>query len=130
MRSAFATTWKKSVQTRKQRKYAYNAPYHVKGRFLSAHLSKELKEKHGKRSVRVRTGDKVKVLRGTYKGREAKVEKVDAQRGKVYLTRVEARKMDGTSTPVAFNPSNLAITELDLSDKKRKAKLEQQEKKE
>ena len=118
------------MQPRKQRKYAYNAPYHIKGNLLSAHLSKELKEKHGARSARVRTGDKVRILRGGYKGKEAKVEKVDAQRGRVYLTQVEASKTDGTKSQVSFHPSNLAITELDLTDKKRKAKLEAQTKKE
>ncbi|MBN1275170.1 50S ribosomal protein L24 [Candidatus Woesearchaeota archaeon] len=126
MKPAFATTWNRSEQRRKQRKYAHNAPYHVKGRFLSAHLSEELKKKHGKRSARLREGDKVKVLRGSNKGKEAKVEKVDLKRTKVYLLKVERTKPDGNKVQQAFHPSNLMITELNLDDKKRKAKLERQ----
>ena len=80
MKSAFATTWKSSVQPRKQRKYQYNAPAHIKGKFLAAHLSKELKEKYGTRSIRVRVGDRVKVVRGTEKGKEGKVENADVEK--------------------------------------------------
>lgn len=124
MKSAFATTWKRSVQTRKQRKYNYNAPYHVKGKFLAAHLSQELRQKYGTRSLRLRKGDKVKILRGNHKGKEGTVERIDVQRTKIYLTKIDQAKTDGTKAPVALHPSSLLITEPDLSDKKRKEKLQ------
>lgn len=124
MKSAFATTWKSSVQRRKQRKYQHNAPAHVKGKFLSAHLSKELKEKHNTRSARVKTGDKVKIIRGSMKGQEGKVEHVDVTNTLVYIEKVDKTKHDGSKTQIGISPSNLVITELDLSDKKRKAKLD------
>ncbi|MBD3209318.1 50S ribosomal protein L24 [Candidatus Woesearchaeota archaeon] len=130
MRPAFATTWKGSVQPRKQRKYQYNAPYHVKGRFLAVHLSPALRKQHATRAARIRKGDKVKVLRGNHKGKEAKVDRVDPKHTKVYLARIEHSKPDGTKTPIGFHPSSLMITELDLEDKKRKAKLEKKKKKE
>ena len=124
MKSAFVTTWKNSVQPRKQRKYQYNAPYHVKGKFLGTHLSKELQGKYKTRSVRVKVGDKVKILRGNNKGKEGKVERVDVQRTKVYIAKVESVKPDGNKVSVGLHPSSLVITELNLDDKKRKAKLE------
>ncbi len=124
MKSAFATTWKESVQRRKQRKYNYNAPYHVKGKFLASNLSKELRQKHGTRSIRVRKGDKVKIMRGNFKGKEGTVERVDAQRTKVYITKIEHAKTDNTKSAISLHPSSLMIIELDLSDKKRKAKLQ------
>lgn len=130
MKSAFATTWKSSVQPRKQRKYVYNAPYHVKGKLLGVHLVKDLQKKYQTRNVRVRVGDKVKILRGTFKGKEGKVERVDAQRTEVYVAKIEHVKPDGTRKPIALHPSNLTIIELDLGDKKRKAKLESATKKE
>jgi large subunit ribosomal protein L24 len=123
MKSAFATSWKNSVQRRKQRKYTYNAPAHVKGKFLAAHLSKALKEKYGTRSVRIRTGDKVRILRGNSKGKEGKIERVDVERTQVYIAGVDAAKMDGSKAPVTLHPSSVMIIELDLSDKKRKEKL-------
>ena len=56
-------------------------PLHLKGKFLVAHLVKDLRLKYGKRNARVRVGDKVRVLRGTFKGREGKVERVDTKNG-------------------------------------------------
>lgn len=124
MKSTFATTWKKSVQPRKQRKYAYNAPYHIKGKFLAANLSKDLREKYGVRSLRLRVGDKVKVLRGNHKGKEGKIESVDVQRTFVNVAKIEHIKPDGSKRPIPLHPSSVQIIEPDLSDKKRKAKLE------
>ena len=48
-----------SKQPRKQRKALYNAPAHARGKHLSATLSKDLRADLGKRSLPLRTGDKV-----------------------------------------------------------------------
>ena len=119
MRTDFSTMWKSSKQPRKQRKYRYNAPLNIRGKFLGCHLSKDLREKHGTRSVRVRKGDKVKVLKGKFKGREEKVERVSLLLTKIYLAKIEQIKKDGSKTVIPFDPSNLMIVELDTSDKKR-----------
>ena len=124
MKSSFATSWNKSVQRRKQRKYTYNAPYNIKGSFMAAHLSEELRKKYGTRSVRVKKGDKVKILRGSNKGKEGKVERVDVQKTRVYVAKVERAKNEGAKIPSGLHPSSVMIIELDLNDKKRKAKLE------
>ena len=123
MKSAFSPSWKSSKQPRKQRKYLYNMPHHIASKTMAAHLSPELREKYNKRSIRVRVGDKVKVMRGSFKGEESKVERVDSQRRRVYLTKVERIKKDGTKILVPFDPSNLMITELNLDDKKRMKQL-------
>ncbi len=124
MKSAYSTTWKRSVQPRKQRKYQYNAPKHVKGRMLASPLSKELREKYSIRNARVRTGDKVKIIRGDHKGKEGKVSRVDLERTRVYVEGIERTKQDGTKHQIPLHPSNLIITELNLEDKKRKEKIE------
>lgn len=115
----FSTNWKKSNQPKKQRKYRYNAPLHLKQKFMRSHLSKELRKKHKKRSIGLKKGDKVKVLRGTYKGKTGKVEKVDLKEQCIYITGIEVIKKDGTKTNYPLHPSNLLITELNLDDKKR-----------
>lgn len=115
---AFSNLWKSSKSARKQRNYRQNAPHHIKGKFLSAHLSKELKEKHKTRSIRARTGDKVKVLRGQFKGKEGKIESVDVKNSKLYITGIELIKKDGGKTLYPINPSNVILTELNI-DKKR-----------
>ena len=41
---AFSSSWKGSKKPSKQRKYRYGAPLHVRRRFLSVHLTNELKD--------------------------------------------------------------------------------------
>jgi large subunit ribosomal protein L24 len=116
--------WKSSKSPRKQRKYRYNAPLHVKRKFLSVHLSKELRKKYGKRAIPVRKGDEVVVMRGKYKKMNGKVSKVDIKEGKVYIEGITRKKVAGTEIPVKFEPSNLMITNV-YEDKMRfKTKVE------
>ena len=123
MKTRFSKTWNSSVQPRKQCKYRYNAPLHIKGKFLSISLSKELRKKYNKRSLRARVGDKVKVLRGQFKGREGPIDEIDMKNTKVYITKIEVTKREGAKVRAPINPTNMQITELKLDDKKRKAKL-------
>jgi len=64
----WSNLWKKSKDRRKQRKYQYNAPQHIRQKFVAVHLSKELRKKYSIRALPVRSGDKVTVLRGQFKG--------------------------------------------------------------
>ena len=112
-------TWNASKQPRKQRVYVYRAPLHVKREFLASHLSKELRAKHNKRSIPIRKGDKVKVMRGTHQGKTGKVERVDVKRTTIYITGIDVIKKDGSKTLLPFHPSKLLIQELDLTDKRR-----------
>lgn len=121
----FSATWKKSIQPRKQRKYRYNAPLHLKQKFMHAHLSPGLREKYSTRNVQLRTGDKIKILRGQFKKKEGRVEKIGLKRERVFVTGIEKIKKDGTKLLAALHPSNLMITELNMEDKKRKQKLEE-----
>ncbi|MBU0460164.1 MAG: 50S ribosomal protein L24 [Nanoarchaeota archaeon] len=124
VKTSFVKSWNRSVQPRKQRKYRYNAPLHLKQKMLHVHLSPELRKKYGLRRVQVKKGDKVKVLRGQFKKREGKVEKVNLKQEKVFVTGIELIKKEGAKLTVPLNPTNLMITELNLNDKKRKLKLE------
>ena len=119
MKQEFSKAWVKSKQPRKQRKYRYNAPLHIKGKILNVNLAKDLRKKHGTRTVRVRKGDTVKVMRGTYRGKSSKVENVSAKQTKVYLQEIQIARKDGSKAYYPFEPSNLQITQLNLDDKKR-----------
>jgi len=124
MKAKHSTSWVASKQPRKQRKYRYNAPLHIKGKFLTAHIVKDLRDKYSLRSLRVRTGDKVRVLRGQFKGREGKVDRVDVKKCKVYVNKVDSVKKDGaTRVPYPLDASNLVIVEFDTTDKQRAAML-------
>lgn len=84
-----------SKQPRKQRKYIYEAPLHARRKMMSANLSRELREEYGRRSLPLRKGDKVEVLRGDFKGHEGKVEKVDLKRYRVYVEEQQSRRLTG-----------------------------------
>lgn len=123
MKQKFSKSWKTSKQPRKQRKYRANAPLHIKKKFVSANLSKELRKKHGKRNTPVRKGDKVKILRGKYKGKEGKIIQVMLRISKVNVEGIQIKKLDGSKVNVKMQPSNLQIIELNLDDQKRMKKL-------
>lgn len=91
----------------------------MKRNALACHLSKELKKKSGKRSASIRKGDTVKVMRGKYKKKEAKVTGVDYKKGKVFLEKITRKKSDGTEIQIGIQASNLMIVDLDLGDSKR-----------
>src|SRR3990167_9262811 len=115
----FSTSWKSSTQPRKQRKYRYNAPLHVRQKLVHVHLSKELRQKHGSRAMQVRKGDKVKVLRGKFRKQEGKVERVELKRERVFVTGMDYTKKNGTKILVPFQSPNLMIVVLDTADKRR-----------
>jgi large subunit ribosomal protein L24 len=119
MKSNFSTSWLGSKQVRKQRKYRYNAPLHLRHKFLSANLSRELRKKHGKRSIPVRKGDEVLIMRGNFNKKKGKIVEVDLKKSRVTVDSVNRTKGDGTKINVYFNPSNLQILTLNLEDGKR-----------
>jgi len=121
MKKDFSSEWIRSKQPRKQRKYRYNAPLHIKGKFMAAHLSKELNKKYNRRSIKVRKGDKVTILRGQFRKKTGRIEKIDLKKTKTYIAGIEMIKKDGTKVLYPIHPSNLVVTELNLDDKKRMA---------
>jgi len=124
MKSIFSKSWISSKQPRKQRKYRYNAPEHIKRKFVSVNLSKELREKYAKRNFPLVKGDKVKIMRGQFKGKIGETERIDMKNLKIIIQGIENIKKDGTKVSYPIDPSNLMITDLKLDDKKRKASLE------
>ncbi|HUH82845.1 MAG TPA: 50S ribosomal protein L24 [Nitrososphaerales archaeon] len=91
---------------------------------FGAHLSPELKQAHGRRTVRPRVGDTVRIVRGEFKGIEGKVTKVDSAKGVVNVEGVTREKLKGGTSPVPIHSSNVILTTLVLADKERKKKLE------
>jgi len=129
MKAKFSTAWLSSVQSRKQRKYRHNAPLHIKHKFLSANLSKSLREKYGKRCLPLRKGDEVLVMRGSFKKKKAKISSVELKRSRVALEGIQRTKKDGSKINVYFDPSVLQIQSLNLDDKRRIKSLKTAEEK-
>ena len=120
----FSSAWKSSKKPRKQRKYRLSAPLHIKQKFVHVHLSKDLRKKYGKRSIGLKKGDKVKILHGSFRKHEGKVEMIEMKKTRVLVSGVELTKKDGTKKLLPLHPSNLLITELNLDDKLRQKILE------
>ncbi len=124
MKKDFLISWKSSSQPRKQRKYIENAPLHVKGKFLNAHLSVDLRKKYGKRSFRLKKGDKVKIMSGQFAKKTAKVVSVDLKNSRVRLENIELIKKDGSKVQYPLHASKLMIIEFNTDDKARMKRLE------
>lgn len=113
-----------SKQARKQRKFLYNAPLHLRRKMLSSHLSKELREKYKRRSLPLRKGDEVSVMSGKLKGKTGKIARVNLNKYRVYIEGISRKRTVGTEIQVSIHASNLKIINLNLSDKRRIKMLE------
>jgi large subunit ribosomal protein L24 len=108
----------------KQRKFLYTAPLHIRRSMIAGHLSKELRQKYGRRSFTLRKGDEVEVMRGKFKKKTGRVSRINTKKYKVYIDGVMVKKTDGTERQAPVYPSNLKITKLDVTDKRRLKVLE------
>lgn len=124
MEKKWSAKWNSSVQPRKQRKFKINAPLHAKRKLTSAHLAPSLRERYGTRSIPMRKGDQVQILRGSSKGLKGQVDRVDVSRSKVYIEGIKTKKADGSELMKPIVISNVMITSLSLDDKRRVKSIE------
>jgi len=130
MKKEFSPQWRSSKQPRKQRKYRANAPLHIRHKLLSSHLSKELRAKYHRRSFPIRKGDKVKVMRGQFRGVIGEIEKVDMKKMKVVVKGAEFKAKAGAAPrKYPLDASKLVLISLNLDDKARIKALERTVKK-
>jgi large subunit ribosomal protein L24 len=114
----------KTTKPTKKRKRLYQAPVTERYRRFSAPLASKLKDSHGTRSVPVRKGDTVMIMRGDRKGFEGKVTQVNRKNYRIFVEGADREKVDGTKISVPIHPSKVMITRLNLDDKWRKKLLE------
>jgi len=111
-----------SAQPRKQRKRAANEPWHRRHKRLAARLDPRLREKSKAplpRAIPVRKGDVVRIVRGGFRGRDGKVVSVDVVHALVTVEKIVIKKTDEKEVARPIHASNLLITKLDESDKRR-----------
>lgn len=131
-----------SSSRRKSRKAHFQAPSTERRLRMSAHLSKELREKYNGvsrggataaacdsrvvhaqsrapshtqvRRLPLRRGDEVKIVRGgqTVKGRDGKITAVYRKRYVIHVERVTREKTNNQTPPIAIQPSNVILTRL------------------
>ncbi|TRO54096.1 50S ribosomal protein L24, partial [Candidatus Bathyarchaeota archaeon] len=117
-------TTKAVKDPRKQRKRLYKAPAHIRHKLMAAPLAPELVRSKGVKSLPVKKGDTVRVVRGDHIGFEGKVSRVDMKRYRIFLEGLTREKVDGTNIFVSVHPSKVMIKNLKLDDKWRKAIVE------
>lgn len=118
----------KTSKPSKQRKKLFQAPDHIRYKHFAASLSPELRETYNTRSLPVRRGDIVRVMRGDHKGFEGRVSSVDRKKYRIYIEGLTREKVDGTTIFVPVHPSKVMITKLNLDDKWRRKILEERKK--
>ncbi len=111
-------------QPRKQRNRTERAPLHKRHEQVKSPLSNDLREEFGQRSVRVNAGDTVEVMRGDFAGEEGEVVKVDLKEATIHVEEIALEKADGEDVMRPLDASNVRVTDLDLSDDRREARLE------
>jgi large subunit ribosomal protein L26e len=82
---------------------------------MSSHLAKDLRTKHLVRSLPIRKGDEVVVMRGQHKGAAGKVITVYRKRWYINIERVTRDKNNGQTVPVPIHPSNVQITKIKMN---------------
>jgi len=109
----------KSIQPRKQRKFLYDAPLHLRRKIVAAHLSKDLKQRYKIRSFPLRKGDEVEIMKGKYKKKRGKITRIDYKYYQVFIEGMTRKRTAGTDAQVPFHASNLRIINLEMGDKMR-----------
>jgi large subunit ribosomal protein L24 len=118
---------KRVKDPRKQRKLLHNAPAHLRHKLMAAPLSPQLTASKSTKTLPVRKGDTVRIMRGDNKGFEGKISRVDLKHYRIYLEGLTREKVDGTAIFLPVHPSKVMIKNLNLNDKWRKAIVDRKE---
>ena len=102
----------------------YYATMKTASKQLSGTLSKDLRKKYGKRSVRIVEGDSVSIIRGEFAGVDGKVTKISIPERGVNVEGVKKEKLKGEKFDIYVNTTNIIITGLNSDDKWRMNRLE------
>lgn len=126
-----------SKQPGKQRKAQYNAPIHVKRKRIRARLRTDDPELAGVRTITVRVGDEVEVLRGDFgspnsakpdtrgkrlgqargkAGIRARIVNVNTNSGTVFVDGISITTADGKEEPLPIHASNIVVVSIDDTD--------------
>jgi large subunit ribosomal protein L24 len=96
----------------------------VSRKAFSARLSADLVEEYNVRSMPIRKGDTITIMRGSFRGIEGKVTRVDRKTISIYVEGVTREKSDGNTIFIPLPPSKVMITRLNLDDDRRRDILE------
>ncbi len=108
-----------SKSPRKQRRNVKNSPVHANKKHLKCRLDEFLQDEYGLRSLVVKKGDLVKIMRGQFRDTEGKVTHVNYKDRRVLLDSATVTKADGKEVSIPIHASNLQIVKLELDDERK-----------
>ena len=79
---------------------------------MSCHLTKTLRDQYKIRSLPIKRGDEVKILKGKAKGRNGKVTQVYRKRNVIYVDKVNREKQNGQTVFLPIRPCHCVIEKL------------------
>ena len=114
--------------TKMRNRQTYRALTQDINKQICAPLSKDLRKKYSRRSVRIMVEDAVKVIRGEYKGITGKVSKISTESNSIAIEGNKKEKLKGDKIDVYIHSTNVIITALNTDDKWRQKILEKKPK--
>jgi len=114
--------------TKNRNQHTHRAMNQILNKQICASISKDLRKKYSRRSIRIMTDDTVKVMRGEYKGLTGKVTKISTETSGVAIEGNKKEKLKGEKIDVYIHSTNMIITSLNTDDKWRLKILEKKPK--
>lgn len=105
---------------RKQRRLVRNSGQHAHRSMLRCRLDDSLREEYGLRSLGIKKGDLVRIMRGQFRDTEGKVLGVDYRAIRVLVDGASTTKSDGKEAKIPLHPSSLMLVKLELNDERKK----------
>ena len=114
--------------TKNRNHQTYRAINQIVNKQICAPISKDLRKKYSRRSIRIMVDDIVKVVRGEYKGITGKVSKISTEISSIAIEGNKKEKLKGDKIDVYIHTTNVIITALNTDDKWRLKILEKKPK--
>ena len=108
-------SFKISSKRRTNRKKFYEADSNQRRIFMSSKLEKNLREINKLKTIPLRKGDEVKILRGDNKGKIGKIVQLSRKENFIFINTVTYKKTKGDENYLPIHPSNVEILNLILS---------------
>lgn len=109
---------------RRQRRRLYEAGHPERRRRMVVLLSRDLRKRFHARSIPVRKGDTVRVLSGSFAGREERVARVNRRDYSITLDNVTLKTVEEKLKALPLRPAHIVITRLNLADPWRRRSLQ------
>lgn len=107
-----------------RRKQRFAMQMHKKKKLMNVALSKDLRVQMKRRSVGIRKGDQVQIIKGKFKNTQGTVTNVDIKKMKIYIDSAVVKKKGGGQVQVPLTTAKLKITKLVTTDKSRQKLVE------